>query len=85
MAEVIGTIIVNPFILNSTSCELYVLYLIALDIDRRCRSFLLDSGADKKFVEVADLQVFIHDGAFTSIEYRATQGHGYRLPRIENE
>lgn len=76
-----GHLLINPFILNSTSCELYILYLISIDISKNYNNLLVESS--DLFVEIESLEIYIHDSAFTSLEYRAVApGKGYRLPRI---
>lgn len=59
-----------------------VLYLISLDLYKHCRENLTVLENDKRFVEIADLQIYIQDGVYTAIKYKVTFGRGYRLPRI---
>lgn len=72
---------VPNFIINSPSAELHLSYLISLDLERKTKNFLhREEGSN--FVEVKSLQVYIHYGSQSSIEYIATKGTGYKLPKI---
>jgi hypothetical protein len=59
----------------------YLFYFISLDIHQHNKEFLTASDQES-FVEIESLKVFIHYGAQSSIEYIATKGKGYRLPKI---
>lgn len=74
------TIVVEPFVVHSTSCNWYILYLIAIDIKRYDYKFLTRVG---EFDELKSLKITVHDGAFLSIEYHAVRGIGTRLPFID--
>lgn len=78
--SVSGHVVVEPFVLNSSDCQVFILYLISLDITRTSPTFL--TPVSQTYVEVAGLDIVIHDGPFVSVSYSATRGNGYRLPRI---
>lgn len=80
--SVSGSIVVDPFIVNSTSCNLYILYLIALDITRQDGEFMKVREPERSTAEVGKLCVKIHNSAFVSISYTAEQGFGFELPRF---
>lgn len=80
--QLVGSIVTPSFILNSVDCNVYVLYLIASDVERQCANFTIPLVDDSRYVEISKLELVIHDGPYTSLEYRVTRGQGYRLPRI---
>lgn len=80
--QLVGSVIVPTFVLNSTDCNAYALYLIALDLLRICPEFAVPHDADTRYVEVSRLEVVVHDGPYVLLEYRVSRGRGFRLPRI---
>lgn len=98
MPTIINTLVVEPFIIHSRFANQYIAYLIAIDLHRNFREHLYipesapttttsttnttPSIPEDRYVEIESLQVFIHDGVYKSIEYRAISGRGYRLPSI---
>lgn len=81
-ATIQNNIYCNAFIINSKSCNLYILYLISLDLHRHFSQHL--NILDDRYVEVGSLQVAIHDGVYAAIEYKVVSGRGYKLPRIHH-
>lgn len=88
-----GIITVEPFIINSTSVNEYLLYIIGLDISTKYLDFdrinIVDN--DDRFIQLHDLTVAIHHGVYVSVQYNATfecsdiagcQHKPVRLPRI---
>lgn len=76
-------IVVEPFVIHSDCCDEIILYLISLDLHQHFNNQLCATG-DSRYCEVGHLEVFIHDGVYKSIEYRAQAGRGYKLPHIKN-
>lgn len=85
-ASIENTIVVDPFIIHSESCNEYISYLISLDLHRCFSKHLniISDNNDNRFVEIESLRVFIHDGVYKAIRYKAIAGHGYKLPRIHH-
>lgn len=87
MPSIVNTLVVEPFIIHSRFANQYIAYLIAIDLHRNFKDHLYRPETtaqtpESRFVEIESLQVFIHDGTYKSIEYRAVSGRGYRLPSI---
>ena len=75
-----GVIVIDPFLLNSSSAELYLHYLLGLQLAENHQ----DTTEDR-FVRVGDLRVYVHDAPLTSVEYSLVVDavdHGCRLPKI---
>lgn len=84
MDSITSNIVIDPFLVNSYSCELYLLYIIALDIARIDPYFMRTCVRDsERYGEIRSLKVSIHDSAFLSVEYTAVKGNGFLLPRIK--
>lgn len=84
MDSITSNIVIDPFLVNSYSCELYLLYVIALDITRIDPYFMRTCVRDsERYGEIRSLRVSIHDSAFLSVEYTAVKGTGFLLPRIK--
>lgn len=83
MPVIENSFVVESFIIHNESCNAIILYLISFDLHA---NFLkhLTLCADSRFVEIKSIEIFIHNGVYKSIRYRAVSGHGYRLPRIKN-
>lgn len=93
MKTINGTVTVETFVINSTSVNEYLLYLIGLDISTK---YPLFGSVDRHdlYTRVHDLQVSIHHGVYVSVQYTATfecDGNGHdnicghrsaKLPRI---
>lgn len=77
-------IVVDTFLVHSESADLYILYLISLDLHRRYGD-LLWADADDRFVQVKSLDARVHYGAFCAIYYTVEFGRGYRIPRISRD
>lgn len=75
-----GLIVVEPFLVHSSSSNSYILYLIAVDINRQTRGFLTRT---KSYDEVGRLDTCVHNNAFLAISYTASRGTGVKLPIIE--
>lgn len=82
LSSIEGTIVVDPFILHSTSCNEYTLYLISIDLHKHFAQHLNNCQDDNRLVEIGKLMVYIHDGKYKTIKYHAYAGRGYKLPRI---
>ncbi|AQN78571.1 ACH96149.1 Ac146-like protein [Kallithea virus] len=81
MTSITNYIIVDDFIIHSVNCNEFITYLISLDLHKHFAQHLIISE-DSRFVEIESLCVIIHNGIYKSIEYRATSGRGYKMPRI---
>lgn len=79
MDTVKGVIVVDPFLVHSTSSNLYLLHLIAVDINRQTNDFLTRT---ERYDELKSLKTYVHNNAFVSIVYTATRGVGVRLPIV---
>lgn len=74
---------VSPALVYTPSADLFLHYVIALDLARIAPpGFLLLDPVDQRYVHVRDLRLVVHHGAVVSVEYRAYRGRGFRLPRI---
>ncbi|ACH96149.1 Ac146-like protein [Oryctes rhinoceros nudivirus] len=82
MPSIENSIIVPPFVIHNSSCNEFILYLISLDLHINFLKHL--TPVDARFVEIQSLQIYIHDGPYKSIKYKAVSGLGYRLPLIKN-
>lgn len=82
IASIEGLIVVDPFILHSSSCNEFTLYLISIDLHKHFGHNLNKCEEDSRFAEIGKLQVFIHDGKYKTIKYHAYAGRGYKIPRI---
>lgn len=76
-------IITRPFLINSSSVEKYILYLIAFDV-YTADPYLLDDS--RKLTALASCDIRICDSAVTAIKYRAKFGYStyntFVLPTI---
>ncbi|ATZ81584.1 Ac146-like protein [Drosophila innubila nudivirus] len=81
MTYITHYIIVDEFLIHSINCNQYIAYMISLDLHKHFAEHLYLSE-DPRFVELKSLNVAIHNGVYKSIEYKATSGRGYKLPRI---
>lgn len=77
-------IVIDTFLVHSESAELYIAYLISLDLHGRYGDRLL-ADVDDRFVQVRSLDARVHYGAFCAIAYTVEFGGGYRLPRIAHD
>lgn len=84
-----GTVTVESFIVNSTSVNEYLLYIIGLDISTKIPHYNHNEG--DQFIRLHDLSVAIHHGVYVSVQYTAAfecvniakcQHKSIRLPRI---
>lgn len=75
--------VVNDWIINSSQCQELILYLISIQLHIHFAEHLLAlDDDDSRFVQVADLQIFIHDNVYKSVRFKAVSGKGYKLPSI---
>lgn len=81
MDTVRGVIVVEPFLVHSSSSNIYLLHLIAVDLNRQTEGFLTRT---EHYDELKSLKTYVHNNAFVSIAYTATRGVGVRLPIVKS-
>lgn len=74
--------VVNDWIVNSENCQELILYLISVQLHIHFAKYLTVNDLDQRFVEIGDLEIFVHDNVYKSIRFKAIAGTGYKLPRI---
>ena len=74
----------NQFIIH-TSFKIHLLYLISLDLHKNFYKKLniIDDNNNKRFSEIENLKIYISNGNFSAIVYKAKFGSGYKIPFID--
>lgn len=85
--------VVDDWILHTSQCQELILYLISIQLHIHFAEHLTkfegnndddNTGDNSRFVQVADLEIFIHDNVYKSIRFKAMSGTGYKLPSISH-
>lgn len=73
---------INKFLTSSEYSNVYLLYLISIDLHAKCSEILTKTNS--KYCELGNLEVTIHNSSIYSLSYVATKGQGIKLPCIKN-